>query len=436
MFFVKKYLLVLYAILCVIVFSCKKEKDDTGPRIVFNSPVENQSYNVFDYVIVNATVTDDKTIASVNINLLDYQHNAVHSTMAVNVSSSPSFTFNVAYYLDNIHLETGAYFLQITASDGKNDSRKVQPIFITEAPKVLKSTFVVTKPNSTTTVINKLDTVANNLIPYRTFSGDYLSSAANSYYQYYYNCGSVNGAFAGVDLTYDLVKFTINPVVTGQPYFTGFYPVQKTNYVALKTGYIRGYDYNGNIVYGANAVSGNYAKQMISNTNYLISEQNDLTTGAGILVTYYPTGAIQQQVALNQNVIAMYEKDYANVFVFGNSVGQGLFQLFDRENNYLWNPYPSPLATGTILSVAQISSTVYLIAHSNGTIYKYQYQTTSVTPYLAGYTALQLKYDDVNNHVYIVEDTKITVVNYSSLSVVKTILSSDSIKSVDLLFNR
>ena len=47
-------------------------------------------------------------------------------------------------------------------------------------------------------------------------------------------------------------------------------------------------------------------------------------------------------------------------------------QLFDRENNYLWSPYPSPLATGTILSVAQISPTVYLIAHSNGTIYKYQ----------------------------------------------------------------
>lgn len=426
----------MYALLIMIVFSCKKDKDESSPSIIFHSPAENQSYNVFDIATVNATVIDDNKIVSINVNLLDNQHNNAHAAVSVNVSSSPSFTFNIAYYLDNIHLETGIYFLQITAFDGENTSRKIQQIFITEAPKVLKSVYVTSMLNSSATSISIIDTTTNMLNVYRTFSGDYLAAASNSYFQYYYKCGNINGAFNGVDLTYDLLKFTINPTVTSMPFFTGFYSTQKTNYVALRSGYIRGYDYLGNIVYGANAISGNYAEQLITNSNYLIAEEKDLTTGIGTLATYYPSGSLQQQMSLNQDVLAFCEKDYANVFVFGNSAGQGVIQLFDRTNNFLWNPYPSPLATGSILSVVQISSTDYLIAHSNGTIYKYQYQITSLLPYLSGYTAVQLKYDDVNNHLYIVEDGKITVVNYNTLAVEKTLLSSEHIKSVDLLYNK
>jgi len=436
MFFVKKYLFLLYAFVLVLVISCKKENDDTAPTIVFYTPTENQTFNVFDPVLVNATVSDDIKLTAVSIALLDNQRNQVQGSVAVNIASSPRFTFNAAYYLDNIHLETGTYFIQITASDGKNDSRKVQQIFVVAAPKILKKIYVVTAPSVSSTIINYVDTATNGLLPYQTFSGDYMASDANSYFQYFYKCGNYTGSFSGIDLTYDLPKFHYNAVITSAPYFTGFYATEKTNYISLYSGYIRGYDYTGNLVFGASAVSGYYPKKTIKNNGYFVSEQKDYTTSANILVTYYATGAKQQQQTLSQDIIAMYEKDYESVFLFGNNAGQGLIQLFDRNANNIWNPYPFSLATGSILSVVQISPTVYLIAHSNGTIYKYQYNTSSVTPYITGYTAIELKYDDVNNRLYVVENSTITVINYSSTAVVNTINSASPIKGLNLLYNK
>lgn len=436
MLFVKKYHLPLYVILCVFVFSCKKTEDDTPPTISFQTPLENQSFNVFDVVPVKAKVSDDKKISSVVVNLLDNNHDPVHVALPVNVSSSPEFTFNLAYYLDNVHLLSGIYYVQVAVSDGENTSRKAQQIYIIETPRVLKGVYIATNPTTVNTLINKLDTITNAFSLYKSFSGDVSGLEANDYFQFIYKCGSINGTFSGIDATYDLVDFNVNPVVSSNPYFTGYYATPKTNYVSLKTGYVRGYDYRGNITYGATAVSGYYPLHSIENSNYLVSEQKEAALGNNLLVTYYPTGSIQQQKALGQDLVAMYQKDETSVFLFGNNSGQGMIQLFDRLNNNIWDPYPFSLATGSILSVAQISSTVYLIAHSNGTIYKYDYQISSVTPYVSGYTVVQMRYDPVNNHLYVAEDGMLTVLNYTSLSIVRTVPSSEHIRAFCLLYNR
>ena len=110
-------------------FSCKKDVDDKGPEITFNTPLENQTFNVNDYVTVNATVTDNVKISAVSVSLLDADQHFAHITVPLTVSS-PSMTVNYQYILDNIHLETGFYYIKISASDGENDSNKFQKIYL------------------------------------------------------------------------------------------------------------------------------------------------------------------------------------------------------------------------------------------------------------------------------------------------------------------
>ena len=86
--------------------------------------------------------------------------------------------------------------------------------------------------------------------------------------------------------------------------------------------------------------------------------------------------------------------------------------LFDRINNNLWNPYPFSLATGNLLSALKLDPDIYLLGHSNGTIYKYQYSMSSVTTFLTGYTAIKLKYDEVNNKLYVVEANKVATFDF------------------------
>ncbi len=139
---------------------------------------------------------------------------------------------------------------------------------------------------------------------------------------------------------------------------------------------------------------------------------------------------------MNQDVVEFCEKDYGNVFVFGNVSGQGVIQLFDRINNHLWNPYNYSLDTGSILSAVKIDANTYLIAHSNGTIYKYEFQTSSVTSYLTGYSAIKLKYDQLNNELYVVETNQISTFDYPTAIFHHSVNSAETIVDVHLLYNR
>ena len=416
-------------------FSCKKDNDESGPKITFNTPVENQTFNVYDYVTVNATVTDETKITEVSVSLLDANENYAHVSIPVSVSS-PSMTVNLQYYLDNIHLETGFYYIKISASDGKNDSHKYQKIYLIAVPKALQTVYVVSNTGSFVTNLSTMDASFSTIVPYHTFSGDYLASSISSYYQEAYMCGNYTGNFTGHLLSYNIPKFTIAPSVSANPYFTGYYNDDIHTYVSSYDGNIKGYDYQGSVFYATTSVSGYYAQHLCFNSGYMIAEEKDLSSSAKKLVTYFATGSQEKNCALSQDVVQFCEKDATNVFLFGNVSGQATIQLFDRTANNIWNPYPFALATGSLLSVLQIDSDTYLLGHSNGTIYKYQYSIGSVTTFMTGYTAVKLKYDDVNNRLYVVEANKVSVFNMATLGLVNSVNSAENILDVHLVYNR
>ena len=384
---------------------------------------------------MNATVTDDVKISSVSVSLMDAGQHLAHITVPVSVSS-PSMTLNMQYLLDNIHLESGFYYIKITASDGENDSHKFQKIYLIAVPKILKTIYLVSNTGSSQTNLSAIDSAFSAITPYNTFSGDHLASSVSSYYQQAYICGNFTGNFTGHILDYNSPKFTVAPVTSSNPYFTGYFNDDKYSYVSKYDGNIKGYNYSGGIFYGANALPGYYAKQMCFNDGYLISEENEIFTSTKKLVTYFPSGSVEKNCALPQDVVQFCEMDASNVFVFGNVSGQATIGLFDRVNNNLWSPYPFALAGGSLLSALKIDSDTYLLGHSNGTIYKYQYASGSVTTYLTGYSAIKLKYDGVQNKLYVVEANRVTTFNMTTLGMVNTINSGETILDIHLLYNR
>lgn len=416
-------------------FSCKKDVDVTGPVITFNSPLENQTFNVNTYVNVNASVTDETKISSVSVSLLDASENFAHITVPVTVSS-PSMTVNMNYILDNIHLETGFYYLKISASDGENSSQKFLRIYLVAVPKALKTIYIMSNTGSASTNLSTLDTNFSAITPYHIFSGDYLASSVSSYYQQAYRCGNYTGSFTGHVLEFNSPKFTVAPVTSSNPYFTGYCNDDLNTYVGRYDGNIKGYNYAGGIFYSAVALSGYYSQHMCFNDGYLIAEEKEIFTSTKKLVTYFPTGSVEKNCALTQDVVAFCEMDAANVFVLGNVGGQATLQLFDRTNNNIWNPYPFSLASGSLLSALKLDADTYLLGHSNGTIYKYQYSVNGITTFLPGYTAVKLKYDDVQNKLYVVEENRVTTFNMATMALVHTINSPETILDLHLLYNR
>ena len=421
----------------VLLFGCKKDSDEYGPKITFTTPAENQVFNVNDDVHVTASVKDETKITSVSVSLLNSSYQLAHTVLPVTVSYSPSsLNIDVHYTLDNIHLLSGSYYMQIMASDGSHDSRAYQRILINEIPKVLKQVCVFTANSASQTNLSLLDTSFSAITPFHVFSGDYIGSSASSYYQQVSISGNYTGALTALKIPDNSSPFSFAASISSNPYYTGFYADEQNSYVSKYDGYIRGYDRSGVLIYNASANTGYYAQHLCFNSDYLIAEEKDKISGAKILVTYFQGGGGQNQTPLSLDIVSFCEKDGSNVFVFGNASGQGTIQLFDRVNNNLWDPYPGSLAAGAILSAVKLNSDTYLIAHSNGTIYKYQYTSSSVTTYLSGYTANHMIYDPDKNELYLIETNRITGIDYSSLAIHHSILSAENILDAHLLFNR
>ena len=416
-------------------FSCKKDQDVTAPKITLSSPVENQSFSVYDYVPVAATVTDETKIAAVSITLLDFDHNPVHVTIPLSVSASP-MSINFQYLLDNIHLENGLYFIMITASDGEHDAHIYRQIYISAVPKALKKVCMVSNPFPSQTNFSFIDSAFSGTTLFRSFSGDHLGSGVSSYHQVAYVCGNYTGNFTGQYIPLNTTEFTFAPVISSAPYFTGFFNDEQHCYIGRYDGAIRGYDHSGSVSFTASASSGDYPPHICTNADRLIVEQQDKTSSSKKLAVYFDAGGMEQSCNLSQDVVQLCVKDNTNVFLFGNTGGQGTIQLYDRIANNLWNPYPFSLASGAILSALKIDADTYLIGHSNGTIYKYEYSVNSVTAFLPGYTAVKLKMDALSNVLYIAEANKVSTLTYPGLVPMNSITTAETVRDIHLLYNR
>jgi hypothetical protein len=412
----------------ILLFSCKKETDEIAPKITFN---------VGDTIHIKAYISDETQITSASVIVVDENRIPVYSGIKLSVTS-PTMVINTNYVLDDIHLESNTYYLLISASDGKNDSRLYQRINIVSVPKVLKKIFVATSTSPYETHLSYVDSAFNNLNFYHSFTGDCIGISTSNYFQQVFLCGNYSGSYSGIDLKDHSFKFNFrSPGIGGALYFSAFYDEDKNNYVATYDDeVIKGYDYAGNILYRASANDGYYARKLIRSGEFLIAEEKRKTSPERILVSFYSTGIAEQQKAINQDVVEFCEKEENSVFVFGNTNGQGTIQLYERLNNNLWNPYPYSLASGSILSAVKIDADTYLIGHSNGTIYKYQYQNKSLTTFLSGYTAVKLRFDQVSKALFIAESNRISSVDYTSKAVVNTITSSENILDISLLYNR
>lgn len=436
--YIQKFSIYFLAI-SLLLAGCKKDSDDFGPKITINAPFENQGFSVYDDIYITGNATDETKVMKINISLVDANYNAVHKTIPVILSStsSQSLAFNAYYLLDNIHLESGLYFLKISASDGKNDSKTYRQLFITAVPKAVQQVFITSYATTSQTNLYTINGSFSGLTLFHSFSGDYSGSSVSGYYQQATMCGRSTGALTSVKISNNSINYNVPAVISSNPYFTGFYADDQKTYIARYDGYIRCYDHSGNVINGAMSNTGYCAQQMCLNDNFIVAEEREKITGAKILVTFFENGSPQQQCSLAQDVIAFCEKDDFNIFIFGNnSSGQGVLQLFDRINNFIWNPYPSALPVGAILSAVKIDNDTYLIGHSNGTIYKYQFASSSITPYLTGYTAVKLKYDFINNEVYVAEDFRITSFDYSSAVLNNSVISAEAITDINLLYNR
>jgi hypothetical protein len=132
---------ILFAVFAILLLAtCKKEGDDIAPSIQVISPTDAVFMSLPDTLNVIAIIKDNVEVRSVKVSLVDDENVSVGPSFT-NTFSSAEVNFNVAFIIEDLSLETGSYFLQITASDGENESKSFVPLSLVEVPKEMLGTF-------------------------------------------------------------------------------------------------------------------------------------------------------------------------------------------------------------------------------------------------------------------------------------------------------
>ncbi|MEW6470216.1 MAG: hypothetical protein AB1458_14975 [Bacteroidota bacterium] len=414
--------------------SCKKEEGDgNAPFITIYNPVENQFVNVFDTLIVNADVNDDKNLESVSVTLVNENLVPVQASVAINVNDN-FVSFSQAYIIYDIHLVSGVYYIKVSASDGLNTISSYRKINVIAAPRKVMGYYLITNPNVNNMLISSIDTGFSAINPYFNYGGDFSAAAISAYNQELYTSGHYSGSANAVSLTTGGIRWSVPSIPGSDPYFKGIINQDKTTYLAYFNGLVRGFNSNGAIVFNGNISAGYYPLKLFKHAAYIICSEKSIT-GAfrKIIVLQGETGAGMQEALMSQDVVEFFTKDSDNVFVFGNSSGQGVIEIYQVSTNGFWSPHT--LVPGVLLSAEQVDSDTYLIGHSNGTVYKYIYSTNSSTPFITGVMARNIEYDDINQEIIITDGSAVKKYSYGNGGLLGTLTAPDSIFDLHVLYN-
>ncbi|MFI5141598.1 MAG: hypothetical protein ACHQII_04525, partial [Bacteroidia bacterium] len=183
---------------------------------------------MFDTITVNASVVDNEHLSYINVVLTDANHTPLQASYSVPITSA-GFTFNIRYVLTQYHLQTGNYFMQITADDGYNTIASYQPIYITESPTLFWGYCVALKDSSR---IYQLDT-AGTKISHIVLSQSYNGMKYGPYYQQLFVNGKNSMPFQ---------SFYVQPQSINQSqYYSVIANTNQINYTSLYTDGIKPY---------------------------------------------------------------------------------------------------------------------------------------------------------------------------------------------------
>ncbi len=428
-------LLFISVLLISCLFSCKKDKsDDVDPVITISTPTDGQAFNVLDFITVSADVSDDQQLSSISVCVLDDHYMPVQNAVEVTVGSKKSMTFTKSYQLYDIRLESGIYFIWVAASDGKNIANAYQRIDVTAVPKKLKGIYALAKSSSVYTSVTKIDS-AYNVIPIGNYISDYGGSSISAYEQSLFFSGYNTGDTKAIDVENGSVKWAVPYPLGPAPHCQDNYYANRITYVSYRSGAISGYNESAINYFSASAVSGYYPEKIFRHNTYMLSEQRSLTTGIPQLVVYLSTGVAIQQQSLAQDVVAMFKRTNNETFVFGNdATNHSAMEIYDISGNSFWSPHAMP--ANKLLSVEQVDTNTYILGFDNNTIYKYTYHNNSLLSYLTGVKPVCMRYNEVDNEMIIADDTKVWCYDFPSVTFKNSASLSDSIRSIQLLYNR
>ncbi len=423
----------LLVFLAVGILACKKDKDETAPRVRIIAPVAGTSINVPDTFTVRVEVSDDHIVEAVTIELLDADGITVASAGSISVNAS-SGTFARDIQLTDERLRSGSYTLAARASDGENDGRGFLGINVLEAPLRLRSIFLAPPFSTGPVSIMRIDSLGE-LSTWAT-SQDFNGIAVDSYGQHLIVAGSRFAPLQALPTAASANLWQVNaPANDQEEQFTAVTvdPKDSRVYFATRDGFIRGYTGAGIQQFIAQCLEGHRCEAIVVLDGEVATWQRAVVGGASQIVSYSVAGTVLHQFLLEHERVALFHRTGTSLVHFANEAGSGLIENMNVSVG--GTPEVRNFPGETIRAVVRLDANTYVIALDDRLV-RYTYSTDLVSQISAGISADALAYESATGALYVAEGSTLHSLDASTGMVINTVSTGSPIGHILPLLNR
>ncbi len=422
---------VLWLIFVVLLHSCRKE-DTVLPELEWIAPNGSLQLAVIDTIEVHVKLRDNEGLNRCRIQLLD--ENMIPAIPAQEQQlSGVEDEVRMDYVVGDIRLTSGLYYFMAEVRDeAGNTNRGYRSVQLTEFPKQLKGFFTAHYPQANTLTIYRVDSTAAPML-WKTENSDFGDMAVSAWWQQVYACGDVYGKLNAFSIDGSAPEWSKSPTVSTSSFWSALFVKDRLLYTGWNgPEQFRSFDNAGTQQATYPMLNLHRGVVMCRTSGYVYTVQKEISTGQSWMVVYAVSGGTVAQCPLNMEVTELFPRNDDEVYLVGNAAGQAELKIYERISNGTWTPVS--LANGSVNCAEQISSNTLLLGHSDGNVYRFEYNPLGVQLHLPGVTAQQIRYDVIGNSIYVASGA--SVLNYNGSSLIQSWNYAAPVLDLELWYNR
>lgn len=423
-----------FILIVPLIISCRKEKSD-APEIVIYQPFSGRSYQIYDTIHVMAKVYDDNNINKLTGSLVNFSKTPVLPIQSLPVNQS-DYTISFNLVLGNTEIPSGNYHVMIFASDGETETRVYVPVYINELPRELTRVYIAATDNDNSIKVFKRDSSEQPDLVI-TVPGDFIGSSISTRHHLFGLAGRSTGHFTAIHTESHAVQWTIpNFAIGGAPYFTGIGHDNVMSYISRYDGTIRGYNHTGNQQFFTLTDLNTYPGDALPVEDRLLVIETNIISGAqNVVIFNNPGGQTLLKIPINYHIESMIAKNNNEVYLTTNKNGTGQVLILDLTSGL--TDTRLTLSTMHIMEAVKINEEMLIISTPDG-LYEFSNSSNNLTPLVNNGNSQIMNYEETKNELYVAKGKSVVIYGYTlhNLMPLDTLLLSDSVRTIDFLYNR
>lgn len=414
---------------CIILYGCKKDQQPfPEPVVLIISPVEDQIFNVYDTIHIQAEINHYKIIKQIGILITDADLKPVSSSQNFQANSE-SVTLKTSLVINNQYLEGSVFYLQLKIDDGQNIYNHWQRIGINELTKRLEDLLIATQKQDLITLFHT--GLYGDVKSVKSWNSDYIGGYADSKYRMYYSAGNASGELRALPLDSVNNSWTAG---SGSPFvYTSFSARDGKVVVSDNKSEIKGYDTYGNVTFTSEKIVNGYFKKILALDKHVIGyfEWNG-GIKSDIYIFNYPAGNAYAIATVTFEVIDLVEIDELNFFII------------ERENEsvklYRYNIPEKMLTFVTVLTCESVKRVTgdkdNLFLLTDNAVLWHRVNQSGTTPFITMPNILAVRYSGIEGMLFAGVGNRVLFYKIPSATITNSIEVENEIIDINLLYNK